>query len=113
MSILLETSGIMTTVQDLGRNGFRAFGVNPNGAMDNIAVRLINILLGNDENEAVIELHFPCPKLRFEQDAIIALGGGDCARGRRNEVHSDFAEWQLGHGNSDGAGWHAGAGFPE
>jgi antagonist of KipI len=77
MSILLETNGIMTTVQDLGRNGFRSFGVNPNGAMDKHAVRLINILLGNDENEAVFELHFPAPKIRFEQDAIIALGGAD------------------------------------
>jgi antagonist of KipI len=77
MSILLETSGIMTTVQDLGRNGFRAFGVNPNGAIDKTAMRLINILLGNDENEAVIELHFPSPKLHFEQAAVIALSGGD------------------------------------
>ncbi len=73
----METNGIMTTVQDLGRNGFRSFGVNPNGAMDKHAVRLINILLENDENEAVIELHFPAPKIRFEQDAVIALGGGD------------------------------------
>jgi antagonist of KipI len=77
MSILLETNGIMTTVQDLGRNGFRSFGVNPNGAMDKTAVRLINILLQNDENEAVLEIHFPAPKLRFEQDAIIAIGGAD------------------------------------
>ncbi len=77
MSILLETSGIMTTVQDLGRNGFRSFGVNPNGTTDKQAARLINILLGNNENEAVIELHFPAPEIRFEQDAIIALGGAD------------------------------------
>jgi antagonist of KipI len=77
MSILLETNGILTTVQDLGRNGFRSFGVNPSGATDKQAVRLINILLENDENEAVIELHFPAPKIRFEKDAIIALGGAD------------------------------------
>jgi antagonist of KipI len=85
MSILLETNGIMTTVQDLGRNGFRSFGVNPNGAMDKQAVRLINILLGNDENEAVLELHFPAPKIRFEQDAIIALGGADFGAKVNNE----------------------------
>jgi antagonist of KipI len=81
MSILLETNGIMTTVQDLGRNGFRSFGVNPNGVMDKHAVRLINILLGNNENEAVIELHFPAPKIKFNNDAVIALGGADfCAK---------------------------------
>jgi len=64
-------------VQDLGRGDFRHFGVNPNGAMDKKAVRLINILLGNDENEAVLEIHFPAPKILFEKNALIALGGAN------------------------------------
>ena len=46
MSILFLTNSLLTTIQDFGRSGFRSFGVNPNGAMDNKAVRLINILLG-------------------------------------------------------------------
>jgi antagonist of KipI len=45
--------------------------------MDKTAVRLINILLGNDDAEAVLEMHFPAPVLRFEKPAIIALGGAD------------------------------------
>ncbi len=45
--------------------------------MDKTAVRLINILLGNDENEAVIEMHFPAPEILFEEDAAIALGGAE------------------------------------
>ncbi len=45
--------------------------------MDTQAVRLINILLGNDEAEAVLEMHFPAPKFLFEEDTIIALGGAD------------------------------------
>ena len=57
--------------------GFRRFGINPNGAMDKNAIRLINILLGNDDAEAVLEMHFPAPVLRFEEPAIIALGGAD------------------------------------
>ncbi len=77
MSIVIEKSGILDTFQDLGRNGFRKFGVNPNGAMDKIAVRLINILLGNDENETVLEMHFPAPVLKFTDNAIIAFGGAD------------------------------------
>ena len=75
MSILIEKSGVLSTIQDAGRNGFRRFGINPNGAMDVSAVRLINILLGNRESEAVLEMHFPAPHLRFEEPAIIALGG--------------------------------------
>lgn len=77
MSLLIQTNSLLTTVQDLGRNGFRALGINPNGAMDKIALRLINILLDNDENEAVLEIHFPAPKILFETDALIALGGAD------------------------------------
>ncbi|MBA3634788.1 MAG: hypothetical protein H0W58_18585, partial [Acidobacteria bacterium] len=64
MSILVQKSGLLSTIQDLGRKGYRRFGINPNGAMDQQAVRLINILLGNDENEAVLEMHFPAPILQ-------------------------------------------------
>ncbi len=77
MSIFFQTTSLLTTVQDLGRNGFRAFGINPNGAMDCVALRLINILLGNNENEASLEIHFPAPKILFETEAIIALGGAN------------------------------------
>ncbi len=77
MSILINKSGILTTVQDLGRNRFRRFGINQNGAMDKIAVRLINTLLGNDENAPVLEMHFPTAELLFEDDVLFALGGAD------------------------------------
>lgn len=77
MSILINKSGVLTTVQDLGRNGFRGFGINPNGAMDKAAARLINVLLGNDERETVLETHFPAAQIAFEAAAIIALGGAD------------------------------------
>ena len=77
MSILFKKAGILTTVQDLGRSGFRRFGINPNGAMDRCAVRLINILLGNDENAAVLEMHFPAAEIVFEEAAKFALGGAD------------------------------------
>lgn len=45
--------------------------------MDKSAARLINILLGNNEREAVLEMHFPAPKLLFETATVIALGGAD------------------------------------
>ncbi len=79
MSILIDKPGILTTLQDLGRNGFRRFGVNQNGVMDKIAVRLVNSLLGNDENEAVLEMHFPAAEIQFEAPTVFALGGADFA----------------------------------
>jgi antagonist of KipI len=77
MSLFITKAGILTTVQDLGRNGFRRFGINQNGAMDKTAVRLINSLLGADENAAVLEMHFPAPEIVFEKPAIFALGGAE------------------------------------
>jgi antagonist of KipI len=77
VGIIVQKEGILSSLQDLGRDGFRNLGINPSGAMDKIAVRLINILLGNDEAEAVLEMHFPAPEILFEEDAIFALGGAD------------------------------------
>jgi antagonist of KipI len=69
--------GILTTFQDLGKNGLRYLGVNPSGAMDKLTVRLLNILLQKHENETVLEMHFPAPEILFEEDCIIIIGGAD------------------------------------
>jgi antagonist of KipI len=92
MSIKLLKSGILTTVQDLGRNGFRRFGINPNGVMDATAVRLINILLGNAETEAVLETHFPAAEILFEEDAFFALGGADFSAKLNDEA---IENWRI------------------
>lgn len=77
MTILIRKPGIFTTVQDLGRSGYRSLGVNPGGAMDRTAVRLINCLLGNDENAAVFEMHFPAAEIVFDSAATFAIGGAN------------------------------------
>jgi len=77
MSLLIRKPGMLSTVQDLGRVGSRRLGINPNGVMDTTAARLINIALGNEENAAVIEMHFPAAEIEFEDDTLIALGGAD------------------------------------
>ena len=79
MSLLIKKAGLLTTVQDLGRIGWRRFGVNPNGAMDPVAARIANILVGNDDNAALIEMHFPAAEIVFEQAAIFSICGGDFA----------------------------------
>ncbi|MEP7148571.1 MAG: biotin-dependent carboxyltransferase family protein [Acidobacteriota bacterium] len=77
MSLLIRKPGIHTTVQDTGRTRARSFGVNPNGPMDTAAQRLVNIIIGNDESEGVLEMHFPAPEIEFDADAMIAIGGAD------------------------------------
>ncbi len=72
-------AGTLTTVQDLGRAGMQAFGVPEGGAMDRLAARLGNLLVGNDEAAAVIESTLRGPVLQFAIDVEIALTGARVA----------------------------------
>ncbi|MCU0868428.1 MAG: biotin-dependent carboxyltransferase family protein [Burkholderiales bacterium] len=77
MSLVVERAGLPATLQDLGRHGHQHEGVPVNGAMDPVSHRLANRLVANDEAEATLELTLTGPRLRFDADAIVALGGAD------------------------------------
>lgn len=70
-------NGLQTTVQDLGRTGFQKYGVIASGAMDPFAHRLANLLVGNNEQSATLEITLVGPVIEFTEDALIALCGGD------------------------------------
>jgi 5-oxoprolinase (ATP-hydrolysing) subunit C len=63
------------SVQDLGRFDQYRFGVGTSGAMDDVALRAGNILLGNDENAAGIEIPMMPFRLRFGRDMAFVLTG--------------------------------------
>lgn len=63
------------TIQDLGRNGFRDSGVPVSGIADRDSGLVLNALLGNDPNAAMIEWAVAGGTLRFERAATIAFGG--------------------------------------
>ena len=69
--------GPSTTVQDLGRRGVQRDGVPECGAMDTVAARIANLLVGNEENTALLESTLAGPALLFDNEAVVALGGGD------------------------------------
>ncbi len=69
--------GLLTTVQDLGRVGYQRFGMPVGGAMDPLALRLANRLVGNPDGAAALEATVTGPELSFEGDAVIAITGGD------------------------------------
>lgn len=77
MSIHILQTGLLTTFQDRGRNGYRCFGINPNGVMDTVASTLVNYLVRNEANEGVIEFHFPMGEIELQEDALVAFGGAD------------------------------------
>jgi biotin-dependent carboxylase-like uncharacterized protein len=70
--------GLHTTVQDLGRNGFQAIGVPVSGALDGVALRLANRLVGNPPGTAALEILLSGPTLRVAADTVrVALAGAD------------------------------------
>ena len=77
--ILVQSPGLLTTVQDLGREGFGPFGVSPSGAADPISLRLGNRLVGNAEGTGALEMTLLGGTFLFPQGAIIALTGSDFA----------------------------------
>lgn len=77
MSLEIIKAGMCDTVQDAGRFGYQHLGINPTGAMDVVAMRIANALVGNPLNEAVIEVCFPASTFLFHTPALIALSGAD------------------------------------
>ncbi len=67
--------GLLTTVQDRGRYGYQKFGVPVSGAADEIALRVGNILVGNPQNAAGLEITAEGPEVRALADLVLALTG--------------------------------------
>ncbi len=77
MKMKIITSGPLTTLQDMGREGYMSVGFSGNGAMDCYSMRLANILVGNDEGEGALEMTFMGISAEFDCDAVIAITGAD------------------------------------
>lgn len=75
--ITVLKKGMLTTVQDIGRTGFQRYGMPSSGAMDEFSLRLANVLVGNPQDEAAIEFTFTGPTLKFEEETVFAVTGGD------------------------------------
>jgi urea carboxylase len=69
--------GLLTTIQDLGRPGYFHLGIPEGGAMDRAAMRIANMLVGNPEDAAGLEAVFMGPELKFNHDALVAIGGAE------------------------------------
>ena len=75
MSLRILRPGLLTTVQDPGRFGYQQDGIIVSGATDAVALRVANLLVGNDEHAAGLEITLLGPRVRFEADHLIALTG--------------------------------------
>lgn len=78
MRLAIEKPGMFTTVQDLGRRGYQMQGVPVAGAMDSAALRLANILVGNEEGLAGLEITVIGPTIRVaEGEGCFAVAGAE------------------------------------
>lgn len=69
--------GAYTTVQDLGRYGYQQMGIPVSGALDPFAFRIANMLVGNEQNQALLEITITGPQLTILADSEVAVTGAE------------------------------------
>lgn len=100
MSFTVINPGLLTTVQDAGRVGYQQFGVSVSGVTDPRAMKIANILVGNDENEAVLECTMMGPQLRFNKANVVAVTGGDLGPTLDGQPVASYAAFVVREGQT-------------
>jgi biotin-dependent carboxylase-like uncharacterized protein len=77
-ALAVVRAGTLTTVQDLGRPGHAHLGVPRSGALDAPAAALVNRLVGNPPEAAVLETTLTGCDLRPRSTVLVAVGGAPC-----------------------------------
>lgn len=75
MTLEILEPGLSTTVQDRGRFGHYNVGIPQGGSLDQLSAEIVNALVGNSAEEAVLECTYLGPKFRTSAPAVIAVGG--------------------------------------
>ncbi len=73
----LISAGGLLGIQDGGRPGWARYGVPEGGAMDPMALRWTNRLLGNEEESAVLEMAGGGQMLEALEVVTVGIGGAD------------------------------------
>lgn len=76
-SLTIIKSGMMTSIQDFGRNGLAYFAIPKSGVMDENAARIAQLILHKDKNWPLIECTSSAPEIQFNDDIEIAISGAD------------------------------------
>ncbi|NJN42554.1 MAG: biotin-dependent carboxyltransferase family protein [Flammeovirgaceae bacterium] len=75
--ITVLSPGLLTSIQDVGRPGFRKYGVPRSGVMDEVSSSMANMILNNSADDAVLEITLSGPQLQFSGSTSIAISGAD------------------------------------
>ncbi len=94
----VEASTALCLLQDAGRFGVRHLGVTQGGALDWVAMRWANWLLGNDLDCAVVEIALGGFSVVAEQDCVLALAGADLDARIDDQPVAPWRSFRLGKG---------------
>lgn len=76
-AISVLTPGAYTTVQDKGRYGYQQMGIPVSGVLDAFAFRAANMLVGNPDYAAVLEITIMGPRLEILVESDVAVTGAE------------------------------------
>jgi biotin-dependent carboxylase-like uncharacterized protein len=98
--IEVQTPGLFTTVQDLGREGFGPMGVSRSGAADTISLRLGNRLVANKESAPALEMTLLGGTFRFPEGAVVALTGSEFGADLDGKPVNSWTSVEVRHGQA-------------
>lgn len=98
-TFLVIAPGAFTTVQDMGRFGYRHIGVPPSGALDSFACRAANLLVGNPQDCAVLEMTFTGVELAVLREVDVALTGADMGTALNHRPMDNWCTVRLAPGD--------------
>ncbi|MBI6954935.1 biotin-dependent carboxyltransferase family protein [Pseudomonas sp. CCOS 191] len=94
----IEASNALCQLQDAGRFGVRHLGVTQGGALDWVAMRWANWLLGNALDSAVVEVALGGFSVVAEEDCMLALAGADLDAQVDGQAVAPWTSFNLGKG---------------
>jgi biotin-dependent carboxylase-like uncharacterized protein len=91
--------GFGAMFQDLGRTGWRHFGIPQAGPMDEPALRAANLLVGNLETAVALEIVFQGFRAEVLAEATLAVTGADLGFAINGEVRNTWASHRVRPGD--------------
>lgn len=93
------TPGFLSSIQDKGRVGYQELGISGSGAMDEIAFRIANRIVGNDDNTPALEITMIGPQLEATKTTLISVTGGDLSFAVNGKLAPQYTAIQLNPGD--------------
>jgi len=93
------TPGALSSIQDRGRYGYQELGISASGAMDELAFRLANRIVGNDDNAPALEITMIGPRLEVVRETLVAVTGADLSFAVNGKVAPLYTAIKLNPGD--------------